>query len=127
MKNTIFLTLIIFGMLQSSVAQYLKPGFSVTEYIELLKISARCIEDSSYYSQVGEPTFFKKVYRSKPIGLDNLWELWIDPVNSVATISIRGTTAQSVSWMANYYAAMVPAKGELQLSKTDKFSYQLAH
>src|SRR5690606_17113241 len=38
----------------------------------------------------------------------------------------RGSTLNQASWLANFYAAMVPAKGELQLSKDEVFSYELA-
>ena len=41
-------------------------------------------------------------------------------------ISIRGTTANEISWVANFYGAMVPAKGQLQLSADVVFPYQLA-
>jgi hypothetical protein len=44
----------------------------------------------------------------------------------VAAISIRGTTENSLSWLANFYSAMVPAKGELKLSPNDIFTYELA-
>src|SRR5690606_37934119 len=40
--------------------------------------------------------------------------------------SVRGTTEKAESWLANFYAAMVPAKGELHLSNDDIFKYNLA-
>ncbi|GAB3961131.1 hypothetical protein GCM10028805_60110 [Spirosoma harenae] len=104
--------------------QALKPGFNKAEYIELLKVSAR-FGDSTYVSAFPSPQRFKPIYRSAIIGLENRWDLWMDN-HGVAVISIRGTTANSVSWLANFYAAMVPAKGELQLSDTEKFTYELA-
>ena len=57
--------------------------------------------------------------------MDNLWDLWKDE-NGVVAISIRGTTAKSISWLANFYAAMVPAKGELKVADDYLFKYQLA-
>ncbi len=60
------------------------------------------------------------------MGLDNRWDLWINDRKDIAVISIRGTTGNTVSSLANLYAAMVPAKGELILSKTDTFRYCLA-
>ncbi|MBD2699290.1 lipase family protein [Spirosoma sp. BT702] len=105
-------------------AQKLKPGFDKAEYIELLKVSAR-FGDSAYVSAFPVPQQFKPVYRSPVMGLDNRWDLWTNN-QGVAVISLRGTTANSVSWLANFYAAMVPAKGELQLSDTERFQYELA-
>jgi len=64
--------------------------------------------------------------KSKTIGLDNHWDLWINKSSTIAVISIRGTTLKPESSLANLYAAMVPAKGKLQLTKTDTFEYELA-
>ena len=107
-----------------STAQALRPGFDRAEYIELMRVSAR-FGDSAYVNTIAAPQRFKPVYRSPVVGLDNRWDLWADNQSTVV-ISIRGTTANSVSWLANFYAAMVPAKGELQLSDMETFSYALA-
>ena len=103
--------------------QPLKPGFDKAEYIELLKVSAQ-FGDSTYVNAFPAPQQFKLAYRSPVVGLDNKWDLWVNK-QSVAVISLRGTTANSVSWLGNFYAAMVPAKGELQLNSTEKFTYAL--
>ncbi|MEZ0484207.1 META domain-containing protein [Fibrella aquatica] len=108
-----------------AAAQSLQPGFNKAEYIELLKVSAR-FGDSSYVAAFPKPQRFQPVYRSPVVGLDNLWDLWSDN-QTTAVISLRGTTANSVSWLSNFYAAMVPAKGELQLSEKDVFPYHLAN
>ncbi len=106
-------------------SQQLKPGFQKKEFKELMLISARTTADSVYYSKFPEPAYFRMIYQSKPIGLDNLWDLWVAD-NKVAAISIRGTTRKAESWLANLYAAMVPAKGRLQLNGADIFTYNLA-
>jgi len=105
--------------------QQLRPGFDKNEYKELMLISARTTAEESYYKDFPEPAGFKMLYQSKPIGLDNLWDLWTNEKN-VAVISIRGTTEKPESWLANFYAAMVPAKGELKLNDNEIFKYQLA-
>ena len=106
--------------------QYLKPCFNKSEYRELLLISIRTTTNQKYYSKYPEPDGYKMVYQSKEMGLDNLWQLWINHSNTIAVISIRGTTVDPASSLANLYAAMVPAKGEIHLSKTDTFTYELA-
>ena len=106
-----------------SFAQPLQPGFNKAEYIELTKISAR-FGDSTYAATFPAPQQYRFVYRSPTVGLDNRWDLWAN--ENTAVISLRGTTANSVSWLGNFYAAMVPAIGELQLSKTEVFPYHLA-
>ena len=109
-------------------AQKLKPNFDKKEYIELLKIAQKTAIDISKwgtYKTVGDPERFVLAYRSPSIGLENKWDLWISK-DSVATISIRGTTADAKSWLANFYAAMVPAKGTLELEKSFIFDYTLS-
>lgn len=106
--------------------QELKPGFDKNEYRELMYISARTSAlDSNYYKDFPEPGQYKMIYRSESVGLDNLWDLWTDNAGK-AVISIRGTTEKQESWLANFYAAMVPAKGTLQLGKDQYFTYELA-
>ncbi|MPR35894.1 META domain-containing protein [Cytophagaceae bacterium SJW1-29] len=108
-------------------AQYLQPGFDKVEYIELLKVSA-AFGDSAYVATFPKPERYDFVYRSPVVGLDNRWDLWVakDKTRPTAVVSLRGTTANSVSWLGNFYAAMVPAKGELTLGEKDTFPYELA-
>jgi len=99
------------------------PGFDKTEFLEMLKISS-CQGDTLYNPDLPPPLKFKKIYRSKIMGLDNRWDLWVSD-QSVAVISIRGTTSEQISWLQNFYAAMVPAKGKLKLSNDFSFDYHL--
>jgi hypothetical protein len=101
----------------------LKPGFDKDEFLELLKVSSRQ-GDSLYNPNLPAPQFFEKVYRSNVIGLANRWDLWVSD-ESTAVISVRGTTMETVSWLENFYAVMVPAKGQLKLSNAFVFDYQL--
>ena len=122
-----FYRLLLTGVLLPTtllMAQPLKPGFDKVEYLELLKVSAQ-FGDSAYVASFPVPQRYKLAYRSPVMGLDNRWDLWSDN-RSVAVISIRGTTANSVSWLSNFYAAMVQAKGKLELGKNDTFTYELA-
>jgi len=107
-----------------AAAQHLRPGFDKAEYIELLKVCARH-GSADYVKNIPEPEHSVMVYRSPVVGLENRWDLWIRD-DKVAILSIRGTTASQVSWLANFYAAMVPAKGTLQLSRAERFAYNLA-
>ncbi len=115
---------IILSLLPFLASAQLKPGFDKAEYIETLKITAQ-VGDSSYINSFPKPEKYKFIRRSAVVGLDNQWDLFTSDDN-IAVISIRGTTLNSISWLANFYAAMVPAKGELQLSDTEKFNYDLA-
>lgn len=92
-------------------SQTLQPGFNKDEYTALMKVSAQ-FGDSAYAAQIPPPAGYGLAYRSPVMGLDNRWDLWRSP-EGTPIISIRGTTQKEVSWLANFYAAMVPAKGEL--------------
>lgn len=106
-------------------AQQLQPGFDKDEFIELLKIGARTSTDSAYYNKLPAPQRSTLIYQSANVGFDNLWQLWRTEKNTVI-ISVRGTTKTAVSFLANLYAAMVPAKGTLQLEKNFTFNYNLS-
>lgn len=102
----------------------LKPGFSKPEYIELLKISSRQ-GDTLYNSKFPAPENHTHIYRSPVVGLDNRWDLWLSK-DSILVISLRGTTGKEESFLENFYAAMVPAKGKIVLEKNFQFDYKLA-
>ncbi|HMO62056.1 MAG TPA: lipase family protein [Ferruginibacter sp.] len=114
------------AMAYHTTAQSLQPGFDKAEYRELMAVSARTTANPSYYDTLPAPERFTMLYQSAPMGLDNLWDLWEDK-HKVAAISIRGTTAKEISWLANFYAAMVPANGKLTVNKEYTFRYKLAH
>ncbi|MCK8491262.1 lipase family protein [Spirosoma sp. RP8] len=124
MKQT--LTFFAFFLVSTTLlGQKLKPGFEKAEYIELMSVFARQVDTLPPDSPIPKPQRFKFVYRSPVVGLDNRCDLWTS-ADSVAVISIRGTTLDPVGWLENFYAAMVPAKGQLVLSNDYKFDYQLA-
>lgn len=108
-------------------SQNLKPGFNKEEYRELMLISARTATiDSNYVRKTADPQDFKMIYRSEPMGLDNQWDLWVDDAGKAA-ISIRGTTTNPESWLANFYASMVPAKGSIQIADNQFFNYSFSN
>lgn len=115
----LFLLLQLFALTVS--AQKLKPGFDKEEYKQLIYVTARTNGSTDY----PEPAHFKMLYRSNPMGLDNLWDLWKNE-NNVAVISLRGTTKNNISWLEDFYAAMVPANGEIKVAGDYTFKYQLA-
>lgn len=124
--KTVFIYFILFFLsLCSLTAQQLKPGFDKEEYRQLMLISARTVANEDYSNAFEVPKDYKMIYRSAIVGLDNLWDLWTAS-NNTAVISIRGTTKNPESWLGNFYAAMVPAKGNIQISKDKVFNYQLA-
>ena len=121
----IFLSTLLILINLNIYAQHLKPGFDKDEFIELLNIGAHTTTNKKYYDSFKLADKYSLLYQSAQIGLDNLWQLYIS-TDSVAVISIRGTTATSLSFLTNFYAAMVPAKGTLNLDKDFSFTYNLS-
>jgi len=115
----------LFFFFSSLPAQSLKAGFDKQEYLQLLRSYSRW-GDSVFYRDIPAPDRFQMVYRSPTVGLENSWELEVNKDHSQAVISVRGTTAATISWMANFYAAMVPAQGILHLSDSQDFAYHLS-
>lgn len=125
-KRILLFVCLIACVYTDALAKYLKPGFDKDEYRQMMYISARTgAEKPTYYANLPEPDY-KRIYRSGTMGLDNLWDFWISNSGHTAVISLRGTTGKAESWLNNFYAAMIPAKGSLNLSKTDIFDYDLS-
>ena len=110
----------------------LAPGFDAAEYIAMLRIdftgqdslSSHPLQDTGF--RVNPPGDYIRHYRSPEVGFKNRWSMWYRRDGKVAVISIRGTIADGASWLANFYAAMAPANGSLQLSDSNIFTYRLA-
>ena len=127
MKPKLILQFFIFFIITSLPVQgqRLKPGFNKQEFLKMIYLSGRQADTVAYYKNIPSPERFRIVYRSPMLGLDNRWDLALSK-DSVAAISIRGTTRTNTSWLENFYAAMVPATGSIMLSKEFTFNYQLA-
>jgi predicted lipase len=124
----IFLTIILVTTFAASSAQqYIHAGFEGDEYSEMLRIVLQTHADSVHTSsKVPLPYNYKMIYRS-PVGeLNNRWDLWLRTDSKVAVISLRGTVAKPSSWLENFYMAMVPATGKLELNDSTVFNYKLA-
>jgi len=123
--------LFLFFLFLFSISLYgknLKPGFDKAEYIEMVEIAQKAHIDLDKWStitSVPDPQKFKFAYRSPVVGLENIWDLWISK-DSIAVISVRGSVPTATSFLANLYAAMIPARGELQLEKSFNFKYNLS-
>jgi hypothetical protein len=54
--------------------------------------------------------------------MENRWDLW-EAQGGAPVISIRGSSPSQISWMENFYAAMLPAKGTVKLGNSESRSY----
>ncbi|WP_295126305.1 lipase family protein [uncultured Chitinophaga sp.] len=116
-----FLLCLLISLPLISLGQKLKPGFDAHEYAQLLQLPER--NDSAANTYNGSD--YKLLFTSPEVGLYNKWFLWMRK-DGVAVIAIRGTIGKTESWLANFYAAMIPAKGTIEVDKNSRFDYQLA-
>lgn len=103
-------------------AQHLQPGFDPKEMAGLLQLAGHGGDSSDLHKSTEG---FTLLYTSPEVGFYNRWQLW-KRSDGVGVIQIRGTIMKVESWLANFYAAMIPAKGSLQLTDSTRFDYQLA-
>ncbi len=102
----------------------LSPGFDSKEYRNVLLVNANNMgEKFLAKSKISSPQA-KMLYRSKTVGLENRWDFWLDS-RGVGIISLRGTTPKKDSWLENFYAAMLPATGQLKFNNRT-FKYKLS-
>jgi len=121
------LILVLFSL--AGQAQILKHGFDKTEYHETLCINTRAHVSTDKWDTIAttpSPGEYRFIKRSAEIAFDNIWDLWVHHQKPLGLIAVRGTVATSVSFLANLYAAMIPAKGEVQLDKGFTFRYRLS-
>jgi len=127
----LFITL-FFAFTGADAQSVLQPGFDVKEYMALLRIDFTSLDSLSTTPaadtgfRVNPPEGFVRRYQSPEVGFKNRWSMWYRKDGRLAVISIRGTIADAASWLANFYSAMVPANGSLQLSDSNLFTYRLA-
>ena len=127
MKTSVLISFLI--LLQTAHGQVLKSGFDKSEYTETLKINHKAhiaLDKWDENKTIPDPKDFKFVYRSPVVAFDNIWDLWVHNEKPIALIAVQGSIQTEASFLANLYAAMIPAKGELQLDKDFRFKYKLA-
>ncbi len=108
----------------SSSAQ-LEKGFNATEAKDMLAICNSFAFIDLYKSDKEIlPEGYKKIYTSGTFGMENKFQIYRK--GNTAVFNFRGTTTQTMSWMENIHAAMIPAKGDM-LINGEKISYAFAH
>jgi hypothetical protein len=110
---------------RSSGQSRLQPKFDVNEYLDLLSLAfhSSSIPDSAERTVKNDP--YKLIYRSTEKGFLYRWTFYRRNDN-VGVVDSRGTINVLSSWLGNFYAAMVPATGTLNLDDTTVFNYKLA-
>lgn len=106
-------------------ARKFSAGFDAKECDELLALNVAFLDTTKADNFNGFQSGYKFLYRSQNIGLDNAWDLWVRE-DSTIVILLRGTTANPKSILADFYCAMMPAKGQVRLANNKNITYHLA-
>lgn len=122
MKIEKFIILIIILAAVNPCNAQLTSGFSSTEYRDFLGITAASVPDTTFGKGIPQNPNLEKIYESPKVGLENKWYLFVDENQKIAWFTIRDTVNNPTSWLANFYSAMIPAKGEMQI--TDKYTFE---
>jgi len=102
----------------------LEPGFDKTEAREMIMIC-----NSFTYLDLYEddedilPDGYEKRYTSGTFGMDNKYQVYVK--GNIAVINFRGSTDKQLSWIQNFHASMIPAKGVIKVNGK-KFDYCFA-
>ncbi len=101
-----------------------QPGFNKNEAKEMIAICNSFPLIDLYNSDAGIiPDGYKKKYTSGVFGMDNKYQVYQH--GDVAVINLRGSTDKQLSWIENFYSAMIPAKGTMEI-EGEKFDYCFA-
>ncbi len=120
-KNMRAILLALAAVLALPVKAQLKTGFDANEYKDLMNLHF----DGDTAKSKNHPPAYRLLYTSPEVGFYNRWVLW-ERNDGVDVIMIRGTIGKLESWLANFYAAMIPAQGTLQLNDSTRWTYKLA-
>lgn len=102
-----------------------KAGFNAQECDAILRLNL-AFQDTTLDSKLENLADGYTIYHRTPsLGLDNRADIWIRQ-DSTVVIMLQGTTADKGSILADFYCAMVPAKGVVKTAKDRSFEYVLA-
>lgn len=119
------LLLIIILIVFISVRSQLKSGFEPKESLDLVRIC-----NSFTYIETGQkerdilPKGYTKFYTSSVYGMDNRFQVYTTK-NKTAVINLRGSTNKKISWMENFYSAMIPSQGIIKIEGKE-FDYHFS-
>jgi hypothetical protein len=115
------LTMLCLCLLFRGQAQHSDRGIDLSVADDMFSVnsiffdSVKTIDRSSY----------QLLYKSQSMGMDNAWALSLKD-DSTVIIALRGTTADTKSLLADFYCAMIPAKGSITLDGKGTLEYKLA-
>lgn len=121
MRSIILLLALI---LSFHVFGQLENGFNKEEVRDMIQICNSFTFIDLYNSDAAIlPKGYEKIYSSGVFGMDNKYQIYRK--DGFAVINLRGSTDKKISWLENFYSAMIPAKGKIRIAGED-FDYCFA-
>jgi len=122
-KLIILICLLVFQA--PSYAQF-SNGLNEIEAQNLMKLSYYpFFMDSCKTKMDNELPNYQIIKTVDSVAMDNAWS--IIKTKNTGIITFRGTTVQQISWMENFYSAMIPAKGEATIPSGKTITYNFAN
>ncbi len=119
----IFLLFIAFN--SQLIAQF-SQGLDKNEANDLMKLAYypfRMEKDGDSLMKAELPNY-KIIKTVDSVAMDNAWS--VIKKDDIGIVTFRGTTSTKISWLENYYSAMIPAKGEITLPSGEIVNYIFA-
>ncbi len=112
----------VIGFGQTLKAQ-LRAGFDTTECVSALQLGAW---QSISLDSIGKiKSSFRLIKRSRVVGMYNRGDVWKSDDGTV-WINLRGTVSEPLSWVENFYSAMVPGIGSMTLTDGVRVEYDFS-
>lgn len=121
-----FIQILIFVALNTQLIAQFSHGLDKDEASDLMRLASYPFimeKDGDSLMKVELPNY-EILKTVDSIALDNSWSI-IKTTNK-GVISFRGTTPKQISWLANFYSAMIPAKGKMTLPSGSVTDYEFA-
>ena len=126
MKTFAQLLLLILIVLNTQIRAEFIYGLDKNEASDLIRLSYYpfIIEKGGDSLMKTELPNYEIVKTVDSVAMDNGWS--VIKTEDKGVISFRGTTSKQISWLANFYAAMIPAKGQMTLPSGKVVNYVFA-
>lgn len=120
------LVLSVLGIMSvSGQSMPFRSGFIAQECEDLLHLNFAFLDTNQQAEFSNFVDGYSMIYRTPSIGFDNAADLWLR-TDSTVVLMLRGTTDKMTSVLEDFYCAMMPSQGKVQLSNDKSFDYQLA-
>lgn len=116
---------IITSLFCFNAAAQLHSGFDKQEAVDMIQL-CNSYSFIKMYDNDDKiiPPGYERIYTSGVFGMDNMFQVYTSE-RGIAVINFRGSTDKKISWMENFYSAMIPSSGTIQI-RDSNIDYKFA-